>query len=236
MSHGNAGGGLRRFYILFGVLAVIGIAVLGYSVGSGATGRAATMPVDLEGTSDLRRLTELAVPITTGNADAPVTIIVFGDFLCNHCAAFSLRIRPQVESAFVETGQAKLLFYDFPLNPETGTFLAARAARCAGDQGRYWEYHDQLYRTQITWGGQREKLGILQDYAEELGLDGVEFRSCLNSDRHAAEVSANREMAHALGLGGTPSVLVGSGGGMSRRLPDYAFESIRDAVQAILGG
>ena len=236
MSKGNAGGGLRRFYIIFAIVALMGIAVLGYAVGRKALGRAATMPVDLEGTTDLRRLTELAVPISNGNPDAPATIIVFGDFLCNHCAAFSLRIRPLVESTFVETGQARLLFYDFPLNPETGTFLAARAARCAGDQGRYWEYHDQLYRAQITWGVQRDKVAVFREYADQLGLDAGDFRSCLNSDRHAAEVSANREMANALGLGGTPSVLVGSGSGMSRRLPDYAFETIRDAVQAILGG
>ncbi len=235
MSNGNAGGGLRRFYLIFAIVALVGIGSLGYAVGSKVLGGAVTEPVILEGTDDLRRLTELAVPVVSGEEDAPVTIIVFGDFLCGHCATFSLRIRPLVEAEFVETGQAKLAFYDFPLNPETGTFLAARAARCAGDQGKYWEYHDHLYRTQYTWAMERDKLGFFQSYAEDLDLDSGEFRGCLNSDRHAPEVSANRELAHALGLGGTPSVLVGSGGGMNRRLADYSFETIQAAVHALLG-
>ena len=237
MSKGHAGGDLRHFYIIFAVVALLGIGGLGYSVGTRAFGKAAVAPVEVEGIDDMRRLTELAVPMEKGEENAPATIIVFGDFLCSHCAAFSLRIRPQVESTFVATGKAKLVFYDWPLVPESGTFLAARAARCAGDQGKYWEYHDQLYRTQYTWGQERDKEGILQDYAEELGLDRGEFRRCLLSDKYAAEVSANRELALALGLGGTPTILVGAGGGgMNRRLPDYTFESIQAAVEAILGG
>jgi protein-disulfide isomerase len=79
-------------------------------------------------------------------------------------------------------------------------------------------------------------LGIFREYGEALGLNGDEFRGCLNSDRHAQEVSANRELAHALGLDGTPAVLVGTEGGMNRRLRDYSFETIQEAVEEILGG
>ncbi|MFC1791931.1 DsbA family protein [Gemmatimonadota bacterium] len=238
MSKGNAGGDLRRFYIIFAAVALVGIGAVGYSVGSQAMGNPVMEPVDLEGIDDLRRLTELAVPVTSGAEDAPVTIIVFGDYLCNHCSAFSLRERPLVEENYVDTGVARLIFYDFPLDPrpEVGTFLAARAARCAGDQGRYWEYHDQLYRSQLTWGLEADKIDIFQDYAEALGLDRGDFRGCLNSDRHAEAVTANRELAHALGLTGTPAVLVGTGSGMSRRLPSYYFEAIQEAVESVLAG
>ena len=237
MSKGSAGRTLRGFYILFAVVAVVGIGVLGYTVGSRAMGSAAMEPVDLEGVQDdMRRLRDLAVPVTLGQEDAPVTIIVFGDYLCNHCASFSLRERPRIEEELVETGKARLVFYDFVLDPraEAGRFLAARAARCAGDQGRFWDYHDRLYRSQITWGPDPDKVELFQEYAQEVGLDTGEFRSCLNSDRFAQEVTANRELAQALGLSGTPSVLVGTQGGMSRRLNDYSFESIRSAVEEIL--
>ncbi len=239
MSQGQAKGNLKGFYILFAVVGLIGIGAVGYSVGSKALSTAAMQPVDLEGLrDDMRLLTDAAVPITRGDESAPVTIVVFGDFFCNHCAAFSLRERPRVEAEFVETGKARLVFYDFVLDPrpEAGTFLAARAARCAGDQGMYWEFHDRLYRNQISWGSESDKLGTFQDYAEDLGLDTEGFRTCLNSDRHAREVSANIELAHALGLGGTPAVLVGTEGGMSRRLPNYAFQSIKEAVDEILAG
>ena len=239
MSNGKSGGSLRGFYIVFAIVAVIGIGAVGYSVGSKALGTAAMEPVDLAGVQeDMRALTELATPITKGDENAPVTIVVFGDFFCNHCAAFSLRERPRVESEFVETGKARLVFYDFVLDtrPAAGTFLAARAARCAGDQGRYWEFHDRLYRSQLTWGAESDKLGIFLEYGDDLGLDRDDFRGCVNSDRHAEEVSANIELARALGLDGTPAILVGTEGGMSRRLPTYAFQAIQEAVEAILGG
>lgn len=240
MSKETAGGNLKGFYIVFAVLAVIGIGAVGYNVGSKAMSSAAMEPVDLEGAKDdMRLLRDMAVPVSMGDADAPVTIIVFGDFYCTHCAAFSLRERPRIVSEFVEKGIARLVFYDFVLNPspQAGTFLAARAARCAGDQGRYWDYHERLYRNQLRWGAESDKFGAFMGIGEELGLNVSEFRGCLNSDRFAQEVSANLELAHALGLDGTPSILVGrKEGGMSRKLADYSFESIQRAVDEILGG
>ena len=239
MSTENKGSNLKAFYIVFIAVALIGLGTLGYNLGSRALGGAAMEPVDLEGVrDDMVALRDLAVPVTKGPEDAPVTIIVFGDYYCNHCAAFSLRERPRVEEKYVDTGQARLVFYDFVLDPrpEAGTFLAARAARCAANQDRFWDYHDRLYRSQLTWGQETDKLGIFEDYGEEIGLDGDAFKACLNSDQYAEEVSANRELAQALGLGGTPMVMVGTQGGMSRRLPDYSFETIEQAVDEILGG
>ena len=74
------------------------------------------------------------------------------------------------------------------------------------------------------------------EFARELGLDTGEFNHCLNSDRHAREVTANRELAHALGLTGTPSIFIGTKGGMSRRLDNYAYETIQSTLDSILGG
>jgi protein-disulfide isomerase len=236
MSKSQGGGDLRRFYVVFAIVALVGIGAVGYSVGSKAFGGTAEVPMSLEGIDDPRRLVELAVPVVDGDESAPVTIMVFGDYLCGHCASFSLRERPRVLAEYVQTGKARLVYYDFVLNPqpEVGTFLAARAARCAGDQGHFWEFHDQLYLNQLTWGMESGKAAIFQRYAEGMGLDGGEFRACLNSDRHAQAVSANRELALSLGLGGTPAILVGTGQGMSRRVRDYFFQSIQEAVEGIL--
>jgi len=236
MSKGNAGGGLRRFYIIFAVVAVVGLGAVGYSVGSKAMGGAVSEPVDIEGLDDMRLLTEMAVPVTMGEEDAPATIIVFEDYLCTHCSAFSLQIKPLVEEAFIQTGKARLVYYDYPLNPQLGSFLAARAARCAGDQDHFWDFHLRLMRNQRSWGREQNKIPVFEDYAEELGMDRGEFSRCLNSDRHAEEVTANRELARALGLPGTPSILVGTGSGMSRHLPDYSFETIQAAIESIEGG
>jgi len=236
MKKNEGGGDLRRFYIVLAVVAVVGIGAVGYSVGSRAFGGGAAAPLNLEGIDDLRRLTELAVPVVDGEAGAPVTIMVFGDYLCGHCATFSLRERPRVLAEYVQTGKARLVYYDFVLNPDPayGTFLAARAARCAGDQGHFWEFHDKLYLNQLSWGMESRKGGIFQRYAEEMGMDGGEFRACLNSDRHALEVSANRELAINLGIAGTPAILVGTGQGMTRRVRDYFFQSVQEAVESLL--
>ncbi|MGW8265313.1 MAG: thioredoxin domain-containing protein [Longimicrobiales bacterium] len=236
MSTGNAGGSLRRFYIIFAVVAVVGLGAVGYSVGSKAMGGAVSEPLDMEGLDDMRLLTELAVPVTMGADDAPATVIVFEDYLCAHCSAFSLQVKPLVEETFIQTGKARLVYYDYPLNPQLGSFLAARAARCAGDQDHFWDFHGRLMRNQRSWGRAQNKIPVFEDFAEELGMDRGEFSRCLNSDRHAEEVTAKRELARALGLPGTPSVLVGTGTGMSRRLPDYSFESIREAIESLQGG
>lgn len=234
MSKGNSGGSLRRFYLILGAVAVVGLGAVGYSVGSRTFGAAVSEPIVLEAAEDMRLLTELAVPVTVGEETAPATIIVFEDYLCTHCSLFSLQIKPRLEAAFVETGQARLVYYDYPLNPQLGSFLAARAARCAGDQDRFWDYHEHLMRNQRTWGVEQNKVPILEDYAEELGMDGREFSGCLNSDRHAEALTANLELARALGLPGTPSILVGTGTGMSRRLNDYSFQTIQVTLDSIL--
>ena len=236
MSKGNAGGDLRRFYVIFAAVAAVGLGVVAYSVGSNFFSQAVAEPVELEGTEDLRRLAEMAIPVVIGEEDAPVTIIVFEDYLCNHCSVFSLQEKPRVVEELVETGKARLLYYDYPLNPQLGSFIAARAARCAGDQDRFWDYHNLLMRNQMTWGMESNKIPTFEDYAETLGLDSGAFKGCLNSDQHAESITANLELARSLGLPGTPTVLIGSGDGMSRRLPDYYFESIRAAVEAIIGG
>lgn len=236
MSDGNAGGDLRRFYIILAVVAAVGLGAVGYTVGSNVMSQAVSEPVDLEGVEDLRLLTELATPVVIGDEDAPATIIIFEDYLCNHCATFSLQEKPRVQEELIETGMARLVYYDYPLNPQFGSFLAARAARCAGDQDRFWDYHNILMRNQATWGVEENKIPSFEDFAETLGLDTGAFMGCLNSDAHAEALTANLELARALGLPGTPAVLIGSGNGMSRRLPTFYFQHIKEAVEAIVGG
>jgi protein-disulfide isomerase len=235
MSDRNAGGDLRRFYIIFAVVAAVGLGAVGFSIGSNAFSNAVSEPVDL-GVQDLRQLTEMATPVVIGEENAPATIIVFEDYLCGHCASFSLQEKPRVIEDLVDTGKARLVYYDYPLNPQLGSFIAARAARCAGDQDRFWDYHNMLMRFQLTWGMEANQISTFEDYAETLGLDTGEFMGCLNSDRHVESLSANLELAKSLGLPGTPSVLIGSGSGMSRRLPTYYYRDIKAAVDEIVGG
>jgi len=87
--------------------------------------------------------------------------------------------------------------------------VAARAARCAGDQGKFWEYHDLLFGQQSRWSTKPSvPIKQFEEYAAQLGLDTQAFGQCLNSDRHADVVSANRLLGEQLGVNGTPTVII----------------------------
>jgi len=223
------------FVVVLIVAAVMGIGVVGYAVSSNEAGSAtAVSPVEIEGLSDPQRLMEMAQPIVIGDPSAPITIMEFGDYQCPACRMFQEQIKPRIELAYVQDGLAQFHFYDYPLvaiHPHA--FLAARAARCAGDQQMYWEYHDALFRNQNTWSFTASPTRNFVDYAQAIGADTNEFESCLRSDRHAEVVTANLRFAEELNLPGTPSVLVRAGQGMYNRLPENSFEAIANAVEGL---
>lgn len=222
---------LKSFYIALGVVALVGLAAVGYAIGGHVRSKPVTAPVSVPDANDPARIAETAKGITRGATGSPVTILLFEDYTCPHCAEFTTQVEPEIFEKLVETGKAKLVFHDFPLRPATGSFLAARAARCANDQGKFWEYQRVLFRTQFTWTAAPDKEPALVRAARGIGLDVGTFRSCLDSDRHAEEVSADLQLAKALGLDGTPSVLVGSAGGMERQLSDFSFSGVQQAVE-----
>jgi protein-disulfide isomerase len=192
-----------------------------------------TGPVAVEGLDDLERLVELAQGVTKGSEDAPLTIIEFGDYQCPSCQWWATQVKPSVELQYIESGKAKFVFYDWPIvNGHPHAFLAARAARCAGDQGAYWEYHDNLFRNQTRWAASTNPSGMFGDYAEQLGMDRGAFSECLNSDRHAEVVTANMELGNQLGVNGTPTVYVEQGGAARRVGND--LQSIASYIDDIL--
>lgn len=222
---------MKKLYIVLAVVAAVGIGAVGYSVSSG--GSAAMAPIAVEGLDDLDRLVQLAQGVTKGNENAPVTIIEFGDFQCPACQQFATQYKPQVELAYVESGKAKFVYYDWPITTaHPNAFLAARASRCAADQNRYWEYHDNLFRNQIRWAPSTNAADVFVDYAGTLGLDEGAFESCLKSDQHAELVTANLELGNQLGVGGTPTILIEYNGTV--RQVGYDFASIQEYIDGLL--
>ena len=240
-SRKNPGGSdMTKFYWVLGIVAVIGVGAVGYKVAAHKLGTAATAPVDLQGLDDPTALMRAAQGITKGDAKAPVTIIEFGDYECPACGTFALTIQPQIEKEYVATGKAKFVFYDFPLvSIHPPSFLAARAARCANDQDRFWQFHDELYHKQSDWVPQvnpkADPLSKFEEYAKGLGMDADVFNSCLNSDQHADVVTANLRLAEQLGLNGTPTIMVGLEGAMPKRLgDDFSFGAVKSLVDQVL--
>ena len=230
----EGGSDMRKFYLLFGAVAAIGVGVVGYNVGSGMFGSAVSTPIEVEGLDDLETLAEMARGVTKGNQESEVTIVEFGDYQCPGCGAWAQQVKPQVEVSLIESGRAKFVFYDFPLvSIHPNAFLAARAARCAEDQGKFWEYHDELFRQQGRWSAQASPARMFEDYAGTVGIDEREFSSCLNSDRHADVVTANMELGNRMGVSSTPTILVNVTGQTTRRVAGD-FRSISETIEAML--
>ncbi|RNJ77153.1 MAG: disulfide bond formation protein DsbA [Nitrosopumilus sp. B06] len=154
------------------------------------------------------RLAEGGSPIL-GDAGAPITILEWGDYQCTFCFKFHQSTLEALEG-YIEDGRARLVFKDFPLNGPDSV-LAAEASYCAHDQGRYWEYHDELYE---NWGGEktgwitREALG---GFASVIGLNLDEFDGCLDGQKHRKKVLALYEFGREIGINATPSFLVFNG-------------------------
>lgn len=234
-ARGAGGSELAKFYWILGAVAVIGLGAVGYSVGSGAMGKAATEPVEVEGLDNMETLVAKAQGVTKGDPNAPITIAEFSDFQCPSCGAFALQVRPQLDLLYVTPGKAKFVYYDFPLTSiHAHSFLASRAGRCANDQGKFWEFLDITYRNQSTWAAKTSVAGDFVDYAVKAGADKGAFERCLNSDMHADVVSANLRLGNELGIDGTPTVMISMGRGMARRLMTFDFESIQSVIEGLL--
>ncbi len=221
---------MKNFYIVLGVVAVAGAVVVGLALRGGTP---VIEPVDLGEITD-QELVDLAQGVVYGNPDAPITIMEFADYQCGTCAYFALNVKPLVDREYIETGRAKLVLHDYPTGRFPHSFLAARAVRCAGAQERYFEYHDEVFRTQMEWFDMQNPAGHFSDLAEDLGLDGRAFGSCLNSDQFADVVTANRSLGERLGVTGTPTVFIHDG--ETLRFSGFEFADVQRTMEAAGSG
>ena len=236
-SRGRGTSALRRFYLALGIAAALGAGAVGYNIVSGGSSGAVLAPVELVGMEDPDSLVAMARGVTKGNPEARVMIIEFGDYQCPACGQFARDFKPGVEQSLIESGRAQFVFYDYPLiEAHPHAFVAARAARCAEDQGMFWEYHDHLFRQQSQWAAQVSPLDDLEGYATDLGLDARAFRGCLNSDSHAALVTANLLLAQTLRVPRTPTILVNVAGGETREAQGWDAASIEATIDLLTTG
>ena len=158
---------------------------------------------------------KLEKPVTLGSLaprgkpDAPLTIIEFSDYQCPYCKRHVEQTLPKLLSDYVDSGKARYAFRDYPLEQiHPLAPKAAEAARCAGDQGKYWEMHDRLFANQNAL--QPEKLS---GHAKALNLDVAAFQACLDDKRHALQVREDIEAGDGVGARGTPMFIVGPSSG-----------------------
>jgi protein-disulfide isomerase len=162
---------------------------------------------------------------TLGNPKAKVIIIMYEDFQCPFCGAISglmqpnnsliqsLKQRdpnwtpfiPEIINNYVKNGKVLFVYRDFPLSflgPES--VRSAEAARCAGDQGKFWEYHDYLFGHQNGEGQGAFSDPNLKSFAKTLGLDTASFDKCLDDGKYSQAVADSQTEGSAAGVTGTP--------------------------------
>ncbi len=235
------GGDLKAFYMVFGVTAVIAAVALGWSAFATGPSSAAMQPsssIVLGEIEDLEALVAMATGVERGNPDAPITVLEFGDFQCPSCQQFATFVKPQIDLAYVDQGTVRFVFHDYPVvSAHPYAFLAARAARCALDQGEqyFWPFHDQLFAHQSTWSfSAGPPMSAFEGYAATIGLDVDDFAGCLDSDRHADVVSANLRLGIELGVDRTPTVFVSKDGRSVRVSRWNEFEAYQSVIDRMI--
>ena len=112
-----------------------------------------------------------------GSENAPVTMVEFSDYQCPFCRRFATTVFQTIKREYIDTGQVRYVFRDFPLsNIHPQAMKAHEGAHCAREQNKYWEMHDLLFQDQKKLPSQD-----MSEFAEQIGLDVDTFEECLES-------------------------------------------------------
>ena len=148
-----------------------------------------------------------------GNPDAKITIIEFSDFQCPFCAKFHKDTLPLLEKNYISTGKVNFVYRDFPIQSiHPNAVPAALASECADDQGKYWEIHDMILQNQNNWKSLsiEQSINLFSKYAYEIGLNDIEFDTCMVTEKHLDEIRGDLNDGRIYGITGTPGFFVGN--------------------------
>jgi protein-disulfide isomerase len=139
-----------------------------------------------------------------GRSDAPVVMVEYTDYQCPFCNRFTTTTFPELKKSYIDTGKLRFVTRDLPLPFHQHALKAAQATRCGGEQGKFWQLKDVLIRN-----SDRLTPDLITALAREAALDMTAFKTCMESDRHLAEIRESSAAAQGIGINGTPSFVVG---------------------------
>jgi protein-disulfide isomerase len=170
-----------------------------------------------------------------GKSDAPLTLVEFTDYQCPFCGRFETTTFPAIKKNYIDTGKLRLIVRDLPLDGlHPFALKAAQSVHCAGDQGKFWEMKELVFKNQ-------NKLDVdsLAGYAKDLALNGVTFKSCMADGKHLQEIGNQVRYAQSLGITGTPTFILGKTAGDSVEgrviVGAQPFEAFEAAIDEMLG-
>ena len=156
--------------------------------------------------ADVQKMIANGAPVL-GNPNARVTVVEFADFQCPFCGKYFKEVLPVLREKFIDTGKVRFVFMNFAfLGQESKD--AAGAAKCAQDQGKFWEYHDYLYANQQGENMGAFSVGNLREFAAEIKLSPQEFNQCLDSKKHEKIINDEVATGRSFGVKGTPATFV----------------------------
>jgi protein-disulfide isomerase len=172
-----------------------------------------------------------------GATNATVAIVEYSDFDCSHCAQFATESFPQLDQKYIQTGKVKYFFRDLPEPGSAESLLKAKFARCAGEQGKFWQTHDYLFSAKPHLIG-----SDLSREALIIGLDAQLLSSCLKEERYTTIIQRSANGASRMGFAGTPTFVIGqltNGGNIVRvkevKLGVQNFETFENLIEELLG-
>jgi protein-disulfide isomerase len=195
--------GMKRFYAILGVVAVIGLGLLGYQLSKPATvSIPANVTVQPSDTAGFRGYVK-------GSDSASVEITEYADYQCPFCQTFATLQMPTIDERLIKTGRLRWRYRDFPLQQHEYSRIAAHSAACADEQGKFWPQHERIYEGQSEWATSRDGADIFRRYAGEVGLDLGRYDACMSAGKYAGRIQASYDEGVRAGVSSTPTLLVG---------------------------
>jgi len=170
-----------------------------------------------------------------GSKSASYTIFEFGDFQCPSCGYWFKSQEPVIVQDLVNSGTAKLVWRDFIIY-DSDSRLAASAAYAAGEQGKFWEFHDLLYANQRAANSGWVTQQLMVSFAQRLGLNVTEFTQSMNSGKYNSLIDSNFQTGVQLGIQGTPTFFVVGPTGQYVMITGPQPESVFQQAIKNLGG
>ena len=206
------------------------------SMVSGSTAASSSFTAGSSSSSSLAASLLSGSPPTLGSPNASVTIVEFGDYQCPTCGGWYRSQEAQVIQNLVTTGKAKLVWRDFDYyGPDSVS--ASEAAYAAGEQGKFWQFHDLLFQSQQTPNSGWASKQNMETFARQLGLNMTQFDQSFNSGRYDSLVTSNHSLGVQAGVSETPTFfLIGPNGKMvtiAGGQPESVFEQ---AVASLTSG
>ncbi len=157
-----------------------------------------------EETPTRAKISDLSGVSMLGKKDAPLTIVEFTDYQCPFCQRFHVASFPEIKRNYIDTGKLRFFSKDLPLDFHANAMRAAEAARCAGEQNKFWELRDVM-------GQNPDKLDMdhISGFADGLQMDSKALRSCVESGKYKDKVQTDVLEAMKIGANGTPTFIVG---------------------------